>query len=186
MLNHAAAARTVLVMGLVLLVIGRLTASANVAVAASLLGGALVLAVAIRVLAGLGGLHEHGPHLAAREELLLETPAVSAERRFPLLGTHRGVYRARLTNRRILLSFMWWRVRTNRDVTIATFAGPAATALRGVEILTSASGPAVNGDVPGQVILRPRHRRAPSWTLHVSNANRWREVLAGRYPELLS
>ena len=185
MLNHPATAPTVLAVGLALLVLGQLTAAADVAAAASLLGGALVLVVAIRVLARLGGLHEHGPHLGAQEELLLETPGVRAERRFPLLGIRRGVYRARLTNRRILLSLMLWRVMTNRDVTIATFEGPAVTALRGVDILPSGSGPAMNGDVPGQVILRPRHRRAPIWTLHVPNANRWQAALGGLHPELL-
>src|SRR5438067_13547748 len=89
--------------GVALLAAGQFVPDYGFSAFFNLLGGALLVVVAIRALAGWAGLHqEWKPDLAGDETLLVESQDVQVETRPLLLGGRRGPYRARLTNRRIM------------------------------------------------------------------------------------
>ncbi|MBV8085187.1 MAG: hypothetical protein JO247_10270 [Chloroflexi bacterium] len=160
--------------GLGLLIAGQMVGDPQLAAPLSLLGGALLIAVAIRALAGLAGLHRPmAPALQTGETLLLEEQNVRVRTGFGLWGSWRGTYRARLTNRRILLSLRVFLVTTNRDVTVAWLEAGQVLSLARIEI-------------DGQnVRLVPARRFGSGWILRVSDPEAWRAALADAHPELL-
>ncbi|MDE3078239.1 MAG: hypothetical protein KGJ86_22675, partial [Chloroflexota bacterium] len=176
MLNHPAAVPLAFLIGLTLFLAGQFMPGAEAAAACSFLGGALLIVVAIRALARMAGLHQQTPaHLEPGEQLLVESQEVSVETRALLLRGRRDHYRARLTNRRVLLSLKVWWVNTSRDVTIGSFAAGLPTSLRNVQVLPDgAANPLPVGEAfsaghrsPGRVVLTPAHRRGAHWTLYV-------------------
>ncbi|HEU0168533.1 MAG TPA: hypothetical protein VFS62_12210 [Chloroflexota bacterium] len=162
------------VAGLGLLIAGQLVSDPQLAAALSLLGGALLIAVAIRALAGLAGLHRTpAPALQSGETLLLEEQDVRVRTGFGMWGSWRGTYRARLTNRRIMLSLRVFLVTTNRDVTVAWLEPGQVLSLARVEIDAQ------------NVRLVPARRFGSAWTLRVGDPGAWRAALLEAHPELL-
>jgi len=160
--------------GIALLAAGQTVPSYQLSAALSLVGGALLIVVAIRGLAGLAGLHQHWtPDLQAGETLLVESHNVMVRTRSWLFRTRRGPYRARLTNRRVLLSLRVMTILTRHDVTVAWLDPGRPTSVRSFTVSAS------------EVIIQPERRFASGWHLWLPNADEWREALARERPYLL-
>jgi hypothetical protein len=161
--------------GIALLAAGQVVPSFAISAFFQLLGGALLVVVAIRALASWAGLHQSWtPALEAGETLLVESENVSVETRPLLFGGRRGPYRARLTNRRVLLSLRVFTVMTRYDVTVAWLDPGRPLSLVSIEVLPT-----------GQIILRSGRRFAGAWRLWVPNVAAWREALEASHPELI-
>jgi hypothetical protein len=111
--------------------------------------------------------------LQTGETLLIEDRDVRVRTRFGLWGSWRGTYRARLTNRRILLSLRVFLVTTNRDVTVAWLEPGQVLSLDRIEIHRQ------------DVRLVPARRFGSAWTLRVGDPEAWRAALMQAHPELL-
>jgi len=161
--------------GVALLVAGQIVPGDDASAFLNLLGGALLIVVAIRALASWAGLHqEWSPNLESGETLLVESQNVMVQTRPLLFGGRRGPYRARLTNRRILLSLRVFRVTTRHDVTVALFAPGQPLSVRSIEVQQS-----------GEVNIRSARRFGARWRLFVPNPDEWRAALMDSHPELL-
>ena len=186
-------------LGVLGVIAGSLVPSAEWSTALSLLGGALLIAVAIRVLAALAGLHaEAEPALRPGEKLLTQSfnatllghsPAVWG----PSWGAPR-TYRATLTTERILLSVRIWGITTGRDATIASLLPGQPLSLQSIDVkleprflqkpdgAVSELSPA---ETPGNITLKPVRRFGPRWKLRLADAGRWALALEETHPELL-
>jgi hypothetical protein len=161
--------------GAALLVAGQLVSDYSISAVLNLLGGALLVVVAIRGLAGLAGLHqEWTPSLAPDETLLVESQEAMVETRPVLFGGRRGPYRARLTNQRILLSLRVLLVQTRHDVTVAVLAPGQPLSVRSIEVYPS-----------GEIVIQLARRFGARRRLWVRNWEEWREALNDSHPELL-
>lgn len=162
--------------GVALLVAGQLVPDYAISAFLNLLGGALLVVVAIRALAGWAGLHQDwSPNLASDETLLVESPSAMVETRPLLFGGRRGPYRARLTNRRILLSLRVLLVQTRHDVTVAVLAPGQPLSVRSIQVYPS-----------GEIVIESARRFGARWRLWVENQEEWREALNESHPELLT
>lgn len=162
-------------LGIVLLAIGQLVPNYDAPAFLSLIGGALLLIVAVRALAGWAGLHRTAsPTLGSGEELLVESEGVTVQSRTLLLGWRQGPYRARLTNFRVLLSLRVFLMPTGRDVTVAWLVRGRPLSLRAVEIGSR-----------GDISLLPARRFGPRLRMWVPNPEEWRVALHDSHPELL-
>ncbi len=161
--------------GVILLAAGQVVPSYDATAFLNLLGGALLVIVAIRALAGWAGLHQQpGAALTSGEQLLLESNGVMVQTRTLLLGWRQGPYRARLTNFRLLLSLRVFLVTTQRDVTAAWLVPGRPLSLRAIEL-----GPS------GEIVLVPQRRFGPRMRLWVPNPSEWEQALRENHPELL-
>jgi hypothetical protein len=161
--------------GLALLAAGQLVPDDAVSAFLDLLGGALLVVVAIRALAGWAGLHqEWSPKLAPGESLLVESQDVMVETRPLLFGGRRGPYRARLTTQRILLSLRLLMVQTRHDVTVAALTPGRPLSVRSIEVHPS-----------GEIVIRPVSRWGAPWRLWVHNWEEWRDALNSTHRDLL-
>ncbi|GEM_PF-3206708 len=174
--------------GLALLAAGQLVSAYELSAVFSLVGGALLIVVAIRGLAGLAGLHHAPePRLAPGERVLVETPDAMV-RNGSLLLANRGPYRARLTNRRILLSLKVAFVITQHDVTVGWLGPGKPLSIRSIEVLPD--DPPV-GEQPsdregsGELRLTPWRRFGPRWRLWLPNAGAWKHALEESHAGLL-
>lgn len=162
--------------GVALLLAGHLVPDYGISAFVNLLGGALLVVVAIRALAGWAGLHqEWSPNLSSGETLLVETQDAMVETRPLLFGGRRGPYRARLTNQRILLSLRVLKVQTRHDVTVAALTPGQPLSVRSIEVHPS-----------GEVMIRSARRFGARWRLWVRNWEEWRDALNDSHPELLA
>lgn len=161
--------------GVALLAAGQAVPSYDAGAFLSLLGGALLIVVAIRALASWAGLH-HGspPALDSGEDVLVECEGVMVQTRTLFVNSRQGPYRARLTNRRLLLSLRVLRISTQRDVTVAWLESGRPLSLMAVEVRP-----------PNDVRLTPERRFGPRLRLWVPNASEWAEALRASHPELL-
>ncbi len=174
-MRYAPSVSLAFVAGLVLLAAGQLVPSYDLSAFFNLLGGALLLVVAIRALAGWAGLHRTGAAaLDSGERLLVESQGVMVQTRTLLLGWRQGPYRARLTNFRLLLSLRVFLVTTQRDVTAAWLVPARPLSVQAIEF-----GPS------GEIALRPARRFGPRLRLWVPNPAEWQEALRESHPELL-
>jgi len=161
--------------GVLLLALGQIVPSFAASAVLQLTGGALLVVVAIRALASWAGLHQSwAPQLEAGETLLLESENVSVETRPLLFGGRRGPYRARLTNRRLLLSLRVFTIMTRHDVTVAWLEPGKPLSASSIEVLPN-----------GRIRVSAARRFGASWTLWVPNASEWREALEASHPELI-
>ena len=161
--------------GVALLAIGQWVPSFAWSMFCQMLGGALLIVVAIRALASWAGLHQSwAPNLEAGETLLVESENVSVETRPLLFGGRRGPYRARLTNRRILLSLRVFTIMTRHDVTVAWLDPGKPLSASQIDVLPS-----------GEIVVQAARRFGPKWRLWVPNVKEWREALESSHPELI-
>jgi len=161
--------------GVALLAAGQIVPGYELSAILNLLGGALLIVVAIRVLANWAGLHqEWTPALRSGETLLVESQGVMAQTRPLLFGGRRGPYRARLTNLRILLSLRVLMIPTQHDVTVAWLAPGQPLSARSIQVR-----------LPNEVLIQPARRFAMRWRLWVPNAAEWEQALSESHPELL-
>lgn len=173
-MRYAPALSVAFFAGIALLAAGQYVRSFQASAVLTLLGGTLLIVVAIRALASLAGLHqEWSPKLDSGETLLVESDNVTVHTRRWLFGARRGPYRARLTNHRVLLSLRVMMITTRHDVTIGWLDPGRPTSVRRIEFMGA------------EVLIQPERRFASRWRLWVPNAGAWREALAGAHPELL-
>src|SRR5579862_4748218 len=162
--------------GVALLVAGQLIPDYGMSAFFNLLGGALLLVVAIRALAGWAGLHQvWSPNLSSGETLLVETQDAMVETRPVLFRGRRGPYRARLTNERILLSLRVLMVQTRHDVTVAALTPGKPLSVRSIEVHPS-----------GEIVIQSARRFGARWRLWVRNWEEWRDALNDNHPELIA
>jgi hypothetical protein len=161
--------------GVALLAAGQVVPGYDLSAFFNLLGGALLIVVAIRGLAGLAGLHHtQPPALEPGETLLVESQNVMVQAPSLLLNWRRGPYRARLTNQRLLLSLRVLLVPTQRDVTAAWLISGRPLSLLSIEVRPS-----------GELVLTPERRWGPRLRLWVANPEDWRAALHQSHPQLL-
>jgi hypothetical protein len=161
--------------GVALLALGQVVPSYDAGAFLDLLGGALLIVVAIRALAGWAGLHrEPGPLLESGETLLAESEGVMIETPTLWISSRRGPYRVRLTNLRLLVSLRVLRVTTQRDVTAAWLIPGRSLSLRSIHLRPG-----------GEIVLEPERRFGPRLRFWVRNAREWLEALNQSHPELL-
>jgi hypothetical protein len=174
-MRYAPAISIAFFLGVALLAAGQIVPSYAAGAFLNLLGGALLIVVAIRALAGWAGLHRDvPPTLEGDETVLLETEGVWVRTATLLVGSRQGPYRARLTNRRLLLSLRVLRVTTARDVTVAWLESGRPLSLLSIDVRPS-----------GEIRLTPERRFGPRLRLQVPNAAEWVEALRASHPELL-
>ena len=174
-MRYAPAISVAFFLGVALLLAGQVVPSYAASAFLNLLGGALLIVVAIRALAGWAGLHRDvPPSLEGDETVLLETQGVWVRTSTLLVGSRQGPYRARLTNRRLLLSLRVLRITTARDVTVAWLEPGRPLSLLEIEVRRS-----------GEIRLKPERRFGPRLRLQVPNPNEWLEALRSSHPELL-
>jgi len=161
--------------GVALLVAGQLVPNYDASAFLNLLGGALLIVVAIRALASWAGLHrEPGPILQSGETLLVESDGVMVETPTLWISSRRGPYRVRLTNLRLLVSLRVLRVTTQRDITAAWLIRGRSLSLRSIYLRPG-----------GEIVLDPERRFGPRLRFWVSNTQEWLEALNSSHPELL-
>ncbi|HEY8692852.1 MAG TPA: hypothetical protein VIR57_08940 [Chloroflexota bacterium] len=161
--------------GVLLLVAGQLVPNYDASAFLNLLGGALLVVVAIRALAGWAGLHRTiAPNLEDGETILVQSEGVMVQTRTLLVSSRQGPYRARLTNLRLLLSLRVLMVTTQRDVTVAWLGSGRPLSVLSIEVLPS-----------GEVVLTPERRFGPRLRFWVPNPSAWEEALRESHPELL-
>ena len=174
MTKYLPALSIVFLLGIAMLAVGQAVPDYQVSEVLSLIGGALLIVVAIRALASLAGLHQGSqPRLDSGEQLLVESDNVWAQTRTWIFRSRRGPYRARLTSDRILLSLNVMRVLTRHDVTVAWLRPGRPQSVRAIRIRGS------------QVSVEPWRRLAGAWLLTVPNGEEWERALASSHPELL-
>ncbi len=160
--------------GVALLFVGELMPNYDASAVLSLLGGALLVVVAIRVLASWAGLHQRGePALAQGETLLVESQGVTIEAPTLIVSSRRGPYRVRLTNERLLVSLRVMRIPIQRDLTAAWLTSGKPLSVRDIRI---------NGT---EIALTPERRFGPRLRMWAPNAQEWAEKLREHHPELL-
>ncbi|HEX6513269.1 MAG TPA: hypothetical protein VF157_13280 [Chloroflexota bacterium] len=161
--------------GVALLVAGQLVPSYDASAFLNLLGGALLVVVAFRALASWAGLHRDiPPALEPGETVLVESQGVMVQSGPRLFSTRRGPYRARLTERRLLLSLRVMMIPTQRDVTVAWLTSGLPLSVLAIEL---------HGG--GELALIPERRFGPRMRLWVGNSEDWRNALSEHHPELL-
>lgn len=161
--------------GVLLLVAGQLVTNYDTSAFLNLLGGALLIVVAIRALAGWAGLHRTiAPILESGETVLVESEGVMVRTRTLLVSSRQGPYRARLTNLRLLLSLRVFMVTTQRDVTVAWLEPGRPLSVLSIDVQAS-----------GNVSLTPERRFGPRLRFWVPNPSDWQEALRNSHPELL-
>jgi hypothetical protein len=174
-MRYAPALSVAFFAGVALLAAGQAVPNYDVSAFLSLLGGALLVVVAIRGLAGWAGLHQgQPPTLESGETLLVESQGVMVETPTLFVSSRRGPYLARPANIRLLLSLRVFMVTTQRDVTAAWLATGRPLSVRSIEVRPS-----------GEIILTPERRFGPRSRLWVSNPSEWAEALRASHPELL-
>ena len=174
-MRYAPAISIAFFLGVVLLAAGQVVPGYGASAFLNLLGGALLIVVAVRALAGWAGLHrEVPPSLEGDETVLLQTEGVWVRTTTLLVGSRQGPYRARLTNRRLLLSLRVLRVATARDVTVAWLESGRPLSLLSIEVRPS-----------GEIRLTPERRFGPRLRLQVPNPSEWVGALRASHPELL-
>ncbi|HVA26196.1 MAG TPA: hypothetical protein VMW62_17615 [Chloroflexota bacterium] len=161
--------------GVALLAAGQVVPNYDASAFLNLLGGALLVVVAIRALASWAGLHRSiEPALESGESLLVESQGVMVQTRTLLVRSRRGPYRARLTNLRLLLSLRVFKITTQRDVAVAWLISGRALSVLSIEVRPS-----------GEILLTPERRFGPRLRFWVPNPGAWEEALRASHPELL-
>jgi hypothetical protein len=174
-MRYAPSISIAFVAGVLLLVAGQLVPNYDASAFLNLLGGALLIVVAIRALASWAGLHRTiTPDLASGETILVESEGVMVHTRTLLVGSRQGPYRARLTNLRLLLSLRVFMVTTQRDVTVAWLESGRPLSVLAIDVRPS-----------GEIVLTPERRFGPRLRFRVPNPSAWQEALRDSHPELL-
>lgn len=162
-------------LGVALLAVGQVVPNYDVSAFLNLLGGALLVVVAIRALAGWAGLHQgNAPALQSGETLLVESDGVMIEAPTLLVSSRRGPYRVRLTNLRLLVSLRVLRVTTPRDITAAWLIPGRSLSIG--EILVRPGG---------ELVVKAERRFGPRLRMWVPNPDDWAQALRQSHPELL-